>query len=924
MNNSMKISSIALLLSLTALAGCGGESAKQILDSAKSSLEKGDRRSAVIQIKNALQKEQNYPEARFLLAKTLLESGDAKSADIELGKARDLHFDEGKIIPLAAQIMLQKGEWKKLIDQYKDQRLSDKESQSDLAATLASAYSALGQTSEARSLVKAALAETPEYPRLLLVHARLLAADGNLPEARAVVEQAKKIAGERSDVWLLAGEIAQGQKDFKEAELAYAKAIKLNAINLQAHVRAIEFYSAQKDVDGALRQWEQLKKQLPGHPQTLYYGVLLAYEKKDLQLAEERLQPLLKIAPDDGRALFLAGAVKFQKGAVRAAHDYLSKSINTPFGVNNDGVRMLLARVLIRMGDSAKALATLQPLLSRADVPSEAFAIAGEAQLMSGETRQAEGLLSKAVAKNPADVRSKTALALAKIGKGNVNDGVNDLRAVSASDPGTVADLALVATLLRAKNYAATLTAIEAWERKRPDDAVTAYLKGDIALAQGDAAKARGAFELALQRDPQYFPAARGLADLDLKNKQPESAIKRFELMSNADPRNLRALMALIGLRAANGASKEATQESLRAAVRGFPSEIGPRIGLIRSFLDAKDTKQALAAAQDAVSAIPDRPELLEMLGTVHFLSNDFNQAVIAFGRMSTLQPESAFPLLKLANAQMADKNVAAAVGSLKKALAIQPDYPEAQSLLVSGLVLSGKLDEARSVAKTVQSQRPKEAIGFVLTGDIETNQRSWAAATKAYQQGLERQALTDVALKLHRALEAGGKVDEMKALETGWLQRHASDALFMIYLGDRALTKADYSRAEEWYGRVLTMQADNVIALNNMAWLRNRANKSDALDFALKANKQQPDSPPLMDTLAEIYAGSGDYKKALEVQRRALDLAPGLHVHRLHLARYLIKSGQKDAAKEELKKLAALGDGFSGQAEVKDLLATL
>ena len=61
----------ALLVSLL-MVGCGGDSPEKMLGSAKDYLAKNDPKAAIIQIKNALQKNPDSPEARYLLGKTLL------------------------------------------------------------------------------------------------------------------------------------------------------------------------------------------------------------------------------------------------------------------------------------------------------------------------------------------------------------------------------------------------------------------------------------------------------------------------------------------------------------------------------------------------------------------------------------------------------------------------------------------------------------------------------------------------------------------------------------------------------------------------------------------------------------------------------------------------------------------------------------
>jgi len=82
-----KATASALLATLL-LLGCGGEKPETMLNSAKTFLEKNEHKTAAIQLKNALQKDPQLAEARFLLAKALLEGGDPTGAEVELRKAQ--------------------------------------------------------------------------------------------------------------------------------------------------------------------------------------------------------------------------------------------------------------------------------------------------------------------------------------------------------------------------------------------------------------------------------------------------------------------------------------------------------------------------------------------------------------------------------------------------------------------------------------------------------------------------------------------------------------------------------------------------------------------------------------------------------------------------------------------------------------------
>ena len=78
------------------------------------------------------------------------------------------------------------------------------------------------------------------------------------------------------------------------------------------------------------------------------------------------------------------------------------------------------------------------------------------------------------------------------------------------------------------------------------------------------------------------------------------------------------------------------------------------------------------------------------------------------------------------------------------------------------------------------------------------------------------------------------------------------------------------------------------------------------------------------MDTLAVLLLDKGDSARALDLLKKALDLAPQASQIRLNYAKALLKAGQKTEARSELDQLAKLGDKFPAQAEVGQLLKGL
>ena len=905
------------------LAGCFGNSPEQFLAAAKVDIEKKNNSAAIIQLKNALQKNPSLPEARFLLGKTLFLSGDAAGAAIELDKANELGFSSDALIPLQAQVMLQQGFFDKVIEQYSQTAPVGLLALSEIKTTLGVAYAATGKIKQAKESISAAIEADPKNFNAQLVNVRILAANRQIDDALQAIEQVISEYSGRSEAWQLKGDLLVSNPDASPAALrAYEEAIKYEKNNIPARAGILRLRLSQHNLEEAQKQILAMQSIAPNHPQTRFFATQLALEKQDLKTAYEQSQALLKMAPNDGGALQLAGTVEFRRSEFLQAEVHLKQAIqNAP---NSGGARIMLARTYLRIGDGKKALTILQPLLDSKQPSTESYAVAAEAKFLLGEVIAAADYYGKAVKLNPLDINSRAVLAVVQMGNGQVEQGFNELRAIAAFDSGSVADLALISAHVRKNEFDLAFRAIDALERKQPTQPVAAGLRGRLELMRLNRVQARQAFESALKIDPSYFAALATLSAMDVEDRKPEDAVRRFERLLSMDPHNLQAQMAIIELRAKAGAGKDELVERLTKAIKQNPTVNVPRLALIALWMEQKETKLALAAAQDGVSAVPEDVALLNALAQAQTTAGEIHQALIAANKVVLLQPNQPEPLMRAAELYVASKDFAAAMQVLKRALTLKVDFLPAQVMLAVLLRDSGRSADAFNIARNIQSQRPNEAAGFHLEGDLEFTARNFSSALTAYRKAFERQPFTELVIKIHRTLLGLGKNDEAKRHEAQWLIKRPKDATFLYYLGEIAQMQNNLSQAQERYEQVMKLQPDNAVAANNLAGLLDKGNQPLALEYAEKANVLVPNQPAFLDTLAQIHGAAGRFDKALDIQKQVITLASDIPVYHLNLARLYIKAGKKFEAEKELRQLEILGEKFPFQSEVKRLQAAL
>lgn len=912
----------ALLVSLL-VVGCGGDSPEKMLASAKDYLAKNDTKSAVIQIKNALQANPDSPEARYLLGKALLDGGDRVAAEVELRKALALKYSQDLVVPRLAQAMAGQGQFKKLIEEFGKTALTDPVAKADLQTWLATAYGAQGDQAAFGTALAAALAAQPGYAPALVVQARSKAMQRDFDGALAGVDQVIATDPRNHEAWKLKGDVQYySKKQPDEALASYRKAIEAKPDFLSGHVGALTILLEQRKFADAQTQFEPLKKLAPNHPQTRFIETQIAFQKGDYKAAKEVAQQMLKVAGDNPKALQLAGAIEFQSNSLVQAEAYLSKALQLAPELGL--AQRLLIMTYVRAGQADRALAALQPILARPTVDPALFPIAGQVYLQTGDAKKAQEYFAKAAKLDPTDPKKRTAVAVAQFKDGQADAAVGELQDIAAADAGTTADMALISAHLSRKEYDKALKAIDTLERKQTDKPLAANLRGRTLLAKQDLVGARKSFERAQTIDPTYFPAVASLAALDLIEKKPEDAKKRFEALVAKDPKNVQALMALAELRSRTGGTKEEVGDLIAKAVAANPLEATPRLMQIDFLLRSNDAKQALSVAQAAVAALPGSAELLDALGRTQQAAGELNQAISSFNKLVSMRPQATQALLRLADAQMAAKDKSAAAASLRKALEIKPDLLEAQRGLIMIDVDAKRFEQALKVARDVQKQKPKSVAGFALEGDINAAQKNWDAAVGAYRAGLKLGPASDLATKMYSVLRVSGKGIEADKFAAAWQRDNPKDAAFAFYLGDEAIARKDYGAAEKNYASVVKLQPNNAVAYNNLAWVTGQLGKDGAVALAEKANTLAPDQPAFMDTLAMLLSTKGEHTKAAELQSKAVALQPNNHLFRLNLAKIHIGGGKKDLARKELEELAKLGEKVRLQAEVAELLKKL
>ena len=905
------------------VSACGSDSPDALLASAQDYLSRNDAPAAIIQLKNVLKDRPDSAKARLLLAQALQATGDIAGAETEFRKAQDLGAAPDEVVPQLAQALLLGKQFGKITTDYALLQLASAPAQASLKTTVAIAWLRQGQENKFRASIDEALKAKADHVPALIELVRASAQRGNIDEALAGLDKIPRQSSGADEAHKLRGDLLlYGKRDMDAAMVAYREALQVNPSYLEGQAAVVQLLLLQGKTEAAAEALQGLAKEAPGKPQTLYLQAMLAYAKNDLKAAQEHAQKLVTLTPENFRALELAGMTELRLGANVQAEALLAKALQLEAGLPM--ARRGLVTAYVRQGRLDKAMSALPVDVERNDRDPGMMALAGQVYMLHGDVDRAQRYFARASSLDPKDPAKRTSLAVSRLASGQGDAALGELQSIAASDDGVVADMALINALLQERKVDQALKAIDALEKKRPADVMPVFLRGRALLLKRDAVGARKAMERVLEIDPNYFPAVGVLAVLDNADKRPDDARARLEAAIKRQPGNVQAHLALVELRQANGADKTELATLLRKVVEAAPSSPLPRLLLAEHHLRHSEPKDALVVAQQAVSALPDNVQLLDVLGRAQSANGEHNQAQASFNRMAALQPQSSLPFLRMASANLIAGDRDAASQNLRKALEIEPKSLEAQQGQVSLAMAAQKPGDALAISRAVQKQRPKEQVGYMLEGEIHAAGKAWDKAADAFRAGLKQVASPELAVRLHDVLLSAAKKPEADRWAAEWSRTQPKDAAFPFYLGNRALTLNELPESLRQFERVVAIQPDNAAALNNLAWLKGQLGRDGALADAERANALAPNQPAFMDTWAMLLSAANQHERALEMQKKVVQLQPQVLEFKLNLAKIQIKAGNKDAARALLDELSAAGDRFSAQAEVDRLKKTL
>ncbi|NND60322.1 MAG: PEP-CTERM system TPR-repeat protein PrsT [Gammaproteobacteria bacterium] len=915
-----------LLLTVTALGGCdiGVDDATR-MQRAQTATENADYRAAAIELKNVLRNDPTNVDARALLGKVMLKSGDPGSALKELQKAAELGAEESDFLLPLAQALAALDRYGELLEIDPDD-LDTAAEQAALQALQGDALVTQREFAAAEARYEAALDLAPEMAGALVGLASVRLAEGDVAGAETAIQEVIERHTDMHKAYAVLARLQMNKAEYAAAEQNINKAIELATApsdrrdRLNYLASKVDALLAQDKAGQAQDAAASLLEMAPQHPFALFQSARADYEAGQFDSVIDKTQQVIAVNPGYQPAQLLLAAGAMAKENFALAEMHLRTLVNNDPG--NTQARKLLAQASMNLGNPEDALAALQPLIDANQVDPALLTMAGSAQIRSGDRDAGLELLNRGVAASGGDPSTQFRAAASLLAAGESSQALALLQSMPEDSRGYEWTAMTVLAYARSGQAAAAKTLAEQFVGDNSDDANAYRILGGYFAEVEDFDNAVAQFRKGLSIDPANEVLVIGVAQLEFRRGNHTAAKEQLNALLRESPGNLRAYVGLAELAAQTGDQAGAI-ELLEKARSANPDAFGPAVALSRAYLATGRPQLALERAREAAEIAANNPEVLTALGTAQTETGRHSEALGSLERALQLAPGSVEAQFQLARTQLRLGMDDAAMTSLRQTLSRSPNHLGAQVAIARIEGLRGNYARALEVVQSLKESHAERAEPYVLEGDVHIMRGHFNDAIDAYDRAAGQLDNATITVKRYDARKRAGRADSHIVLET-YLESHPDDYATRVVLAQAFANNDKTEMAINEYQRVLAKQPDNLIALNNLAWLYAELggpeNLAKGVDIASRARAAAPANGAIVDTYGWLLLQQGKVDEATDMIRDALSLSPDNPEIRYHLAVALHRSGAAREARDLLDSLLSESANFSGRDEARAL----
>ena len=873
---------LLMLVILLSCAACGSKSKESLYAEGVKQIEAANPSGAIVFFKNALEKDGNYDDARFQLAKAYAALGKFEQAEKELMKVLTQNPSRDEALLEMAKInnALKKGEQ---AFTFCEQYLSKKPGNPEGLEVIGISCAISKKYDDAKEYLGQALKADPARSSAKIELASVNLVSGGVPEAKGLLNEVVQADPRnfRALYMLAAVEKETGNRD--KAASFYQRILGLDDKQSNAQYKLGLLHLENGEVAKADAAADAMMEKFPTKGDGYRLKGLVQFYKKDYASAITNLQQSVKLSPTLEAYHFL-GLSYYSRGEYENA---LSQ-----FRVILDRVpeakkaRLMTAQTLLAQKRTEDGIAEIKKVLAADDGDAAAHNLLGSAYLSQGMFEEGMRELNRATKLDPKMVNAYLKKGAFYFSKGRSAEGETELATAVQAAPDSLNSRLLLASHYQNQNKGGkALSVLRGGVKGGKGDAQLYNAMAAVHFSGGNKEEGVKSLEQAKRVDPLFPASYLNLAAFYASTGEYPRAASELEALLARQPQNLRALLALAALKELSGREGESLPYYEKAARSGDPEGF---LALAGYHKKKGAPAKALAVLDEAIKADPQAVAPLAAKGGLLVGQKEYKKALKVFDEVEALN-EGEGIALKIGT-YIVMKESRKAIEQAERLVAKRPGSAQGFLLLSSVYQRLNDLPAAISEAYRALKADPRSVEARIALGNLHQARREYDKAASHYQE----------ALKV--------KPDSVQAL-------FAMGAL-LDATGKKTEAAAKYRAALQHNGNF-------VPALNNLAYLcaDGYGSREEALRLAITAFKLQPGNAGVMDTVGYALAKNGRARDAVKVMERAAVLLPADPTVRYHLGLAYHLAGDKGKSQQALQKSLELGGGPDARA-VQTLLA--
>ncbi len=913
----MRRAVIFILIALS-LAGCSDKykTKEELFKEGIKIMNANNPSGAIVAFKRALEKDQNFFEARFQLAKAYREVGKLDSAENELQKvvrqdpaSKDVHVELGKIY-------LQTG---RPDDALKETAgyINDPSGNPEAVEVAAWAYAMKGGYDASIRLLKAIAPDSAHGAAAATALASVYEKMGRLDDAKAQVQEVlKKSPSDRKALGVL-GDIQVKENDKDGAINTYDRLIKADPANVNAYSRKALLFIDKGDYDKALPQADKIIEKFPKRPEGYFVKGLILFYGKRFADAAAQLEKSASIAPSPSTYYYL-GLCRYYKGEPEQAITELQRA-KGPNGLFPEA-GILASVIMLQKNRADDAIREITGVLNKDANNAYAHDVLGSAYIAKGMYAEGMAEIDKAIEINPRAVNFYMQKGILEVKAGKAGEAEKALATAVKVNPEVLQPrVTLGSYYLRRHEYQKAVNILQQGIRGQKADAVLYDLIAEALLRQNKAAEAIKYLEKAKASDPADGLAYFKTASLYLRNGGQDRAVAELNAFIGKAPDNPKAYQAIAGIYESRGDERYALYYYQKAMATG---RLQGYTELARYYLRKNKTGEALQVLDESDRRYPSDEVSCELRGAAFMMRKNYGDAIKAFEMVEREKPDAGLALI--VNAYVTMGKPEKAIDKINEALGQDPENIGLMAAKARIYAQMGRNQDAIQTARNIIAQKAGSPVGYATLAGIYQASKD---PDKAAEVLKGQSQCKDLSLVMMLGNIYESKKDYAAALgqynKAERMQPGNVPSMFRRACVLQSMNRDREARAA--YQRVLKISQDHVQSLNNLAYLcaEDNVNVAEALRLAARAVALAPNNGSIEDTLGYVLLKNRKIDEGIKTLKKAAGLMPGNPAVYYHLALGYKEQGNKAQAAENLRKALSLGD-FPDAANARAMLKRL